>query len=275
MTPRELTKPRRVRRRWAWVAILLALAVLASCSNVAYYSQSLWGGAKVLAKRKSVARLIADEQTSPEMRETLSRALEMRDFAVSDLALPDNSSYRKFSDLGRPYVMWNVVAAPELSVAPETWCFMIAGCVAYRGYFSEQRARHFGEKMSERGYDVDVGGVAAYSTIGWFADPLLNTFISRPEPYLAGLLFHELAHQQVFIKGDTMFNESFAMAVEEVGALRWLAHRDLDDQVESYRLVKRWEKEFSAHRGLNLFHPDWESCKTTTDELKSVTMLAK
>jgi predicted aminopeptidase len=224
---------------------VLALAILASCSNLGYYSQSLWGGAKVLAKRQSVERLIADEETPPELRETLSLALEMRDFAVSDLGLPENASYRKYSDLGRPYAMWNVVAAPELSVAPETWCFLIAGCVAYRGYFSEDRARRFGEKMSAQGYDVDVGGVAAYSTIGWFADPLLNTFVGRPEPYLAGLIFHELAHQQVFIKGDTTFNESFAMAVEEAGALRWLAHRDLDDQVESFRQVKRWEEEFS------------------------------
>jgi len=244
MTQRDPAKPRRLGRRWAWVSILAALAVLASCSNLGYYSQSLWGGASVLVKRKSVERLIADEQTSPEMREKLSRALEIRDFAVMNLALPDNASYRKFSDLERPYAVWNVVAAPELSIVPERWCFLIAGCVAYRGYFSEQRARRFGEKMSARGFDVDVGGVAAYSTVGWFADPLLSTFIDRPEPHLAGLLFHELAHQQVFIKGDTMFNESFAMAVEEEGALRWLAHRGLDEQMDAYRQVQpdEWKR---------------------------------
>jgi predicted aminopeptidase len=245
MTLPDLSTRRRTGRRWAWALILLTLAILASCSNLGYYSQSLWGGARVLAKRQSVTRLIADPKTSPEMREKLSRALEMREFAVAELALPENDSYRKYSDLDRPYVMWNVVAAPELSVAPETWCFLIAGCVAYRGYFSEQRARRFGDKLSERGYDVDVGGVAAYSTVGWFADPLLSTFINRAEPHLAGLLFHELAHQQVFIKGDTMFNESFAMAVEEQGALRWLEHRGLEEQMASYRLVKLWEKEFS------------------------------
>jgi len=238
-------RPRPGRRRWTFLAIGIALLLSVSCTHLGYYSQSLWGGAKVLAKRRSVESLIADESTSPELRARLELAVEMREFAVARLSLPDNDSYRNYTSLDRQYAMWNVVASEELSIAPETWCFAIAGCVAYRGYFSEQRADRFAEKLQRRGYDVDVGGVAAYSTIGWFADPLLSTFIERPEPHLAGLIFHELAHQKVFVKGDTGFNESFAMAVEEQGAIRWLQSRGLHDQIESYQLVKRWEKEFS------------------------------
>ena len=237
---------RRFRFRW-WIltASLVGLVALASCTHIGYYSQSLLGGAKVLAKREPVSRLISDESTSAELRERLELALEMRDFAVTHLGLPDNDSYREYSDLERRYAVWNVVAAPELSVAPKTWCFLFVGCVSYRGYFSEQKAERFADRMRSKGYDVDVGGVTAYSTIGWFADPLLSTFIGRSETYLAGLIFHELAHQVVYIKGDSMFNESFAMAVEEEGALRWLEHRGMTDQIDSYRRSKAWEKEFS------------------------------
>jgi predicted aminopeptidase len=221
------------------------LTVLSSCSHLGYYGHALVGGAKVLSKRRPVEKVIADPSTGPALRAQLELALEMRDFAVTDLALPDNGSYRKYSDVGRTYLVWNVVAAPELSVSPKTWCFLIVGCVAYRGYFSEQKAEKLAGKLRRQGYDVDVGGVEAYSTLGWFADPLLSTFIGFPEPYLAGLLFHELAHQRVLVKGDTAFNESFAMTVEEEGALRWLAAHGRDQEIESYRLVKSREREFS------------------------------
>lgn len=244
MRMRKPPSQRRRRMRWALSTTGLGLVVLASCSNLGYYSQSLWGGADVLMKRRSVERMIADPSTPPDLRDRLEMALTMRGFAVDELMLPDNESYRKYSALDREYAMWNVVAAEELSVEPQTWCFLIAGCVAYRGYFSERRADRFAEKMRTRGYDVDVGGVAAYSTIGWFADPLLSTFIERPEPHLAGLIFHELAHQKVFVKGDTTFNESFAMAIEEHGALKWLERRGLHDEMEAYRRVRRWGREF-------------------------------
>lgn len=235
----------RRRRALLLIAIVLGLGLLVSCTHLGYYTQSLVGGAKVLSKRRPVEKVIADATTSSELRHQLELTQRMRDFAVTDLLLPDNKSYRKYSDLGRPYAVWNVVAAPELSVVPRTWCFLVAGCVAYRGYFSERRAERFAGKLRDRGYDVDVGGVAAYSTAGWFADPLLNTFIDRSEPYLAGLIFHELAHQQVYIKDGSTFNESFAMAVEEEGTLRWLAARELHGEIESYRLLKKWEKQFS------------------------------
>jgi predicted aminopeptidase len=246
--PRSGRTGRATRRRGragVLVAGAAALALLASCSHLGYYTRSIVGGAKVLSKRRPVAAVIADPATDEALRGQLELALRMRDFAVSDLGLPDNGSYRKYSDVGDSYVVWNVVAAPELSVAPKTWCFLIVGCVAYRGYFSEQRAERFAEDLRHRGYDVDVGGVEAYSTAGWFADPILSTFIDLPEPYLAGLLFHELAHQRVLVKGDTAFSESFAMAVEEEGAMRWLAARGLQDEIEAYRELKRRERRFS------------------------------
>lgn len=224
---------------------LVALVVLGSCTHLGYYTQSLVGGAKVLLERRPVPKVLADPDTPPELADRLGLARRMRAFAVSDLGLPDNKSYLTYVALDRPYAMWNVVAAPELAIEPKTWCFLFTGCVAYRGYFSESRAERFAAKLRRRGFDVDVDGVAAYSTAGWFADPLLSTFIEWPEPFLAGLIFHELAHQVIFIKDDTTFNESFAMAVEETGAVRWLEAHGEDDQVASYRQVKGWEKQFS------------------------------
>jgi len=235
----------RYRRLAIAMAAVLAVVLLGSCTHLGYYSQSLSGGAGVLLKRRDVAAVIADPTTEPELRRKLEVAQAMRKFAVDELILPDNKSYRTYADLGRPYAVWNVVAAPEFSIAPRTWCFMIVGCVAYRGYFSEAKAEKFAAKMEGQGYDVDMGGVSAYSTIGWFADPLLNTFIERPEEHLAGLLFHELAHQVVYVKGDTTFNESFAMAVEGEGAARWMAQNGQHDRIESYRLYKKREREFS------------------------------
>lgn len=233
-------------RRLAMLAAgLVALLLLASCTHLGYYTRSLVGGAKVLLERRPVAKVLSDPETPAELARQLELAVEMRSFAVTDLALPDNDSYLTYAALDRPYAMWNVVAAPELSIEPKAWCFLIVGCVAYRGYFSERGAERFAGKLRRRGFDVDVSGVAAYSTAGWFADPLLSTFIERPEPHLAGLIFHELAHQQLFIDDDTTFNESFAMAVEEAGAVRWLEARGLADQIASYELVKRWEKEFT------------------------------
>ena len=239
-------RPRLTGRRLGLsLGLVAGIGLLVGCTNFGYYTRALVGGAKVLTKRRAVEKVIADDTTDPALRRQLELALEIRDFASSDLLLPDNESYRKYADLGRPYAVWNVVAAPELSVEAHTWCFVIVGCVTYRGYFSERRAEDFAGKLRREGYDVDVGGVVAYSTAGWFADPLLNTFIQRPEPHLAGLIFHELAHQVVYIKDDTTFNESLAMTIEEEGALRWLVSRGRQGEIESYRLYKRRERQFT------------------------------
>lgn len=202
---------------------LLMLLVLSGCENLSYYAGSIRGQLDVWRREQPVPDLIAATSTPPPLKERLARALEIREFASRELALPENRSYRIYADLERPFITWNVFAAPEFSVEPVEWCFLVAGCVKYRGYFSEAEANATAERLRAQGYDVFVGGVPAYSTLGYFADPLLNTFIHYPLPEMARLIFHELAHQVVYVKDDTVFNESFAVAVEREGVRRWIA----------------------------------------------------
>ena len=229
---------RRLRSRWLagvlFVSVLSLSLAVASCSSVGYYGRSIRGQMSLISKRRAIEKIVADGGTDVALRERLELVLEMRGFASSDLGLPDNKSYRSYADLGRPYAVWNVVATPELSVAPLQWCFPVAGCVSYRGYFSEDRAEKYARKLRQEGHDVSIGGVSAYSTLGWFADPVLNTFVDWPEDQLAGLLFHELTHQRVYVKGDTVFNESLATVVELEGLRRWLEARH-----EGEELVRR------------------------------------
>jgi predicted aminopeptidase len=201
---------------------LLAGLLVGGCSAVDFYWQGVAGQLDLLARARPVPEVV-DETPDPVLRERLLRAQAIRAFASGELALPDNGSYRRYADLGRPFVVWNVFAAPELSLAPRQWCFPVAGCVSYRGYFAEADARAEAARLAAAGDDVHVGGVPAYSTLGWFDDPILSTFIRYRETELARLIFHELAHQVVYVKDDTSFNESFAVAVEEEGIRRWLA----------------------------------------------------
>jgi predicted aminopeptidase len=204
--------------------ILAGLVVgLSSCSNLGYYRQCAVGQIDILARRQAIDKVIADPRTDPELRRKLTAVLQMRDFASAELHLPDNGSYRCYADLDRPCVVWNVVATDEFSLDPIRWCFPVAGCVPYRGYYKEAAAEKFAAGLRQDGKDVYVYGVPAYSTLGWFDDPVLNTFVHRPDYIVAGLLFHELAHQQVYIKGDADFNEAFATTVETEGVRRWLA----------------------------------------------------
>jgi predicted aminopeptidase len=209
--------------RAARVAVLAAVLALAGCGNLGYYWQSVGGQFDIWQREVPIERLLADPGIDPALKAQLERALRIRDYASRELGLPDNRSYRSYADLARPFVVWNVFAAPEFSLLPKQWCFPFAGCVNYRGYFSEDEARAMAERLKAEGHDVHVGGVPAYSTIGGFADPVLNTFIRYPEPELARLLFHELAHQVVYVRDDTVFNESFATVVEQAGVARWLA----------------------------------------------------
>ena len=210
------------------LAFLLALVSgLCGCANIGYYYQAVEGQMQIWNRSRPIVQVIEDTHTPPQVRERLSLVLRMRDFASGELALPDNGSYRKYADLERPFVVWNVFAAGELSVAPKEWCFPFAGCVGYRGYFSQAGAEQFSEKLQRQGFDVFVAGIPAYSTLGWFDDPVLNTVVRYPDAQLAQLIFHELAHQVVYVPGDTVFNESFAVAVELEGVDRWLA-RDGD-----------------------------------------------
>jgi len=197
---------------------LAALGLLGGC----YVLQAARGQLDLNARRVPVEQLLAAPDTPPPLRAQLELAGRIRTFASRELALPDNGSYRSYADVGRPFVVWNVFAAPEFAVEPRIWCFPVAGCVAYRGYFSEQRARDYALGLEARGYDVAVTGVPAYSTLGHFADPLLSTMLQWDETELAALVFHELAHQLLYVKGDTAFNEAFASVVEREGVRRWL-----------------------------------------------------
>ena len=218
---------RRLTAAAAGAALVLA-AALGGCSATdgpGYYWQSVVGHLEVINRRRPVAELIADPATDPGLRARLERAREIRTYASRELGLPANGSYAAYTDLQRPFVLWNVFATPELSLALERWCFPVAGCVAYRGYYDREAAERFADILRGRGLEAHVGGVPAYSTLGWFDDPLLSSFIQYPEAELARLIFHELAHQVLYVSGDTTFNESFATAVEEAGVERWLARR--------------------------------------------------
>lgn len=208
-------------RVWRLLVLTLVLAPLSGC----YLLQAAGGQLQLTLRRQPIDQLLQDAGTSPALRERLAYVAEARRFASAALALPDNASYRSYADLGRPFVVWNVFAAEEFSVEARHWCFPIAGCVVYRGYFSEQRAWRYAAQLRRRGLDVAVGGVAAYSTLGHFDDPVLNTMLGWDDVRLAGTLFHELAHQVAYAPGDSLFNESFATVVEEIGLQRWLQSR--------------------------------------------------
>lgn len=209
-----------------WPARLLSGALcllLGGCSQLQYYSQAAQGQYGVWSAARPVEAWLDDPATEPRLKSRLATAQQIRRFAVSELALPDNGSYKSYAALSRPFVLWNVVATPELSLQPLQWCFPVAGCVSYRGYYSKEAALAYADTLRSEHYDVQVGGVPAYSTLGWFDDPLLSTFINYNDAELARMIFHELAHQVVYVPGDSAFNESFAMAVEEAGVQRWLA----------------------------------------------------
>ena len=199
--------------------------LLSGCSSLGYYGQLAEGQWQLWRARQPLDRVIEDPATSPVLRQRLLFAEKARAFASAQLQLPDNGSYRVYADLGRPYVVWNVFATPELSLQPVTHCFPIAGCVAYRGYYRQGAARGAAALMRQEGLDVYVGGVEAYSTLGWFDDPILSTMAGWGDERLATVIFHELAHQQYYLAGDTAFNESYATFVEQEGLRQWrVAH---------------------------------------------------
>jgi predicted aminopeptidase len=204
------------------ICILCVLILAGASLNGCYLLESARGQLSLMAKRRPIARVVADPNTPAAVRKQLEAVAQIREFASRDLHLPDNGSYRAYADVGRPYVVWNVVAAPEFSVEPKEWCYPIVGCVAYRGYFVERRARAFGDALQQRGFDVSVGGVAAYSTLGHFDDPILNTMIGWNDVELASIIFHELTHQMIYIANDADFNEALATTVEDEGVRRWL-----------------------------------------------------
>jgi predicted aminopeptidase len=199
-----------------------------------------------MASARPVDEWLADPRTEPVLRERLETARRIRDFASRRLGLPDNGSYTSYAELGRPYAVWNVFAAPRFSVEPKKECFPFTGCVAYRGFYSQDEAQRHAARLREQGYDVHVGGVPAYSTLGWFDDPLLSTFMRYPETQVARLVFHELAHQVAYAKNDTTFNESFAVVVEEVGVRRWLEQEGRPAELASFQAAQARKREFAS-----------------------------
>jgi predicted aminopeptidase len=269
--------PRRRAARWSLasalaaaglvLAGLAALGATAGCSSIDYLGQSAVGHVRLLAAARPVADAIADPSTPEALRQRLELTQRMRRFAVTELHEPDNGSYRSYADLKRSAAVWNVVAAPELSLKLQTWCFPIVGCIGYRGYYDLASANAAAAPLKAQGLEVDVYEVPAYSTLGWTnwigGDPLLNTFVQWPEGELARLIFHELAHQVAYAPGDTTFNESFATAVERIGSARWLqanASPEVREQqalTESRRhdfhvLVRAWRAKLESMYGSDL-----------------------
>lgn len=233
----------------------LSVALL-SCESVRYYSQAARGQLEILLGREDIVALLQDEELPEELRNKLETVLAIRQFAESELALEVADNYATYVDLDREHVVWNVFAAGEFSTQAMEWCYPIAGCVTYRGYFSEPAARSYALGLQAEGFDVYTGGVDAYSTLGWFDDSLLSTVVNRSDHQLAGLIFHELAHQVVYVPGDTTFNESFATAVEREGVRRWLNHtrqsglvadaeQSLQRQQQFADLVIAWRDRFA------------------------------
>jgi predicted aminopeptidase len=224
--------------------LFAAAAALTGCS-LPYYWQAVGGQIELLRKRQPIARVLTDPTASTEVKAALESITAIREFAATELLLPSNGSYTSYVELERPYVVWNVIAADEFSVDPKRWCFPFAGCVSYRGYFDRDAAEAFQGKLSAEGLDTYSGGASAYSTLGYFKDPVLNTMLKSGKDYIAALLFHELAHQQVYIKDDSEFNEAFASAVEEYGMELWLIAQGRGDALALYRARMTRRKQFA------------------------------
>ena len=250
LTDTRHTKHLQTLRLLRILPLLLGGLLVSSCATLGYYGQAIGGQLDILARTRPILELLEDVPAAdgdtlrlePAVKTRLTTILQIRDFATQTLALPDNNSYRVYAHLDRSQVAWNVVATPEFSLKPTTWCFPVAGCVPYRGYFSENSAQHFAAQLKREGLDARVAGVAAYSTLGWFTDPVFSTLMRRNEADLAGLIFHELAHQRLYLAGDATFNESFASVVEAEGVRRWLQQRG------DLRAFEAWQRDQSRQR---------------------------
>lgn len=224
-----------------YISVIVLALLLGGCQSTAYYWQAGTGHWRVLRAAQDIQTVLDEKKAEPQVLEKLAHVQDIRRFSIEVLGLPDNASYTRYADLKRPFVVWNVLAAPVDSLELKTWCFPFMGCISYKGFYSEEAARALGEALRQEGFEVAVSGVPAYSTLGWTADPVLNTFIHFPVGELARLIFHELAHQVLYIADDTQFNESFATAVEILGVDAWLAQADNRQFETQYR-------EFDAKR---------------------------
>jgi predicted aminopeptidase len=242
---RKLARPGRLRQAWIGLIILALGIAVSGCHTVSFYGQAIKGQYQVFAREQSIEKLLASTNTPPALKDRLDLLRGLRDFAGRELKLPINNHYLKYADLKRPYAVWNVEAAPEFSLEPKTWWYPFLGRLSYRGYFSPGGATNYAAVLRKKGYDVSVGGVTTYSTLGWFKDPVLNTFLFEPEADLAETLFHELGHQRVFAHGDTDFDEAFATTVGQEGARRWFKAKGDTAALNAYMAQIRRTAEFS------------------------------
>jgi predicted aminopeptidase len=224
--------------------ILLIVFFLPGCASLNYYSQSIQGQVEVLQKRQSIHEILKEDNISDTLRNELNTVLSLRDFSIKLLGLPKNNSYLSYADLERNYVIWNIFATEEFSLEPITWCYLVVGCLSYRGYFSQAKAQQHATELTKQGHDVYLGGVSAYSTLGWFDDPVLNTMLRWSNIRLAKVMFHELAHQQLYIKNDTEFNEAYADAVAHIGVTKWLTQNPDKSLLKKYEQSQLQENEF-------------------------------
>jgi predicted aminopeptidase len=233
-------------QRQSRLALVLLVVLLESGCSISYYWQASRGQMSIVRGREPVTELLQEPELDPVLRSRLELSQQVLRFAHDQLLLPDNGSYTTYFDTGHPYVVWNVFAAPEFSLQARTWCFPVAGCIAYRGYFNETRARSYADNLSARGDDVLVGGVSAYSTLGRFKDPILNTMLNSDDADFIGLLFHELAHQLLYVQDDSAFNEGFASAVEYEGLRRWQRARGLGSDIAAQANDSRQRQDVMA-----------------------------
>jgi predicted aminopeptidase len=234
-----------VKKKWI-LGCGLTIALIAGSAHIKYFFQAAYGQLALIASARSIEKVLADPSVDPDLKAKLAKVNQIRDFAIRELKLPDSDSYETYVEIDRPYVVWNVIATPELSMRPVEWCFPVAGCASYRGYYNKADALAFARSMQLAGYDVHVAEVPAYSTLGWFNDPVISTFIHYSEPQLARLIFHELAHQVLYVPGDSQFNESFAVAIEEEGVERWIARQGNEAMLQAHITNTIRKREFLA-----------------------------
>lgn len=218
---------------------------VSACTSFGYYMDLMAGHSELLEQKKPITEILENKKTTSKLRKLLEKSQKIRDFASNELDLPENGSYREYADIKRRYAVWNVVAAKEFSVKAKKWCFLFVGCLSYRGYFLKEEATTYANELIKENYDVYVAGANAYSTLGWFDDPLLNTMMYKSEAQRAGIIFHELAHQVVYIDDDSAFNEAFATAVEEEGIKRWMQQNGDNKQYQAYLLDKKRDSELN------------------------------
>lgn len=234
----------RARKGLLLFTLLGIVGVVSGCRTLKFYGQAIKGQYQIFAHQEPIEKLVSDPATPPKLKNQFALLLRLRAFADEKLKLPVNGHYRKYVDVHRPYVVWNVQAASQFSLEPKTWWYPLVGSLEYRGYFSERGAQDYAAYLRKKGYDVYVGSVDAYSTLGWFNDPVLNTFIFREEPELAEVIFHELGHQRVFARGDTDFNEAFATVVGQEGGRRWLQTQGNTNSYHEYLVSLRRNEQF-------------------------------